>query len=172
MGFFLYLGAGILDGDGQACGAHGRQIDDVVADEAGLLRLEAILFEDFFEASAFVAYALMHVLELEVAGAEGYGFRNSFGNESGLDAGEAGERDGGAVVGMEAFGFDEGSAGETEAALIFVLRGMAAGRSLDSGGSREDEQFAVGENAVYIEEEELDFAGAGLGGEFRHRRGF
>ena len=40
----------------------------------GLFRLEAFLVEDFFEAGAFVAYALMHVLEFEGRGRGGIRF--------------------------------------------------------------------------------------------------
>src|SRR5437016_5144405 len=63
VGFLLYLGTGVFHGDGQTCGAHGGEIDDVVSDETGLFWIESFLLEDFFEAGAFVAYALMHVLQ-------------------------------------------------------------------------------------------------------------
>ena len=51
--------------------------------------------------------SLADVFEFEVASAQGDGFGDALGDESGLDAGEAGEGDRGAVVSVEAFGFDQ-----------------------------------------------------------------
>ena len=47
--FPLHLGAGILHGDGQTAGAHGWQIDDVVADEGGFFQFDSFLFDDLLE---------------------------------------------------------------------------------------------------------------------------
>src|SRR5271166_263002 len=71
---------------------------------------------------------------------------------------------------METFGFDHGLAHQAETALAAVLGGVILGGLLDSGGCGEDVEFAVGENAVYVEEKEFDFPGAKLGGlRFGHR---
>ena len=167
VGFLLHFGAGVFHGDGQACGAHGGEVDYVVADEGGFFRLETFLPHDFFEASTLVLDALMNVLEFQVAGAERDGFGDALGDESGLDAGEAGKGDRGAVVGVEAFGFDQGLAVEAESALAAVLGGPRLRLGVEdalscAGWGGEDEEFAVGEDAVDVEEQEFDFAGAGL----------
>ena len=121
--------------------------------------------------------ALADVFEFQIAGAEGDGFGDALGDESGFDAGEARERDRGAVVGVEAFGFDQGLALKAESALAGVLGGsflcaLIEDGLLRSGGSGEDEELAIGEDAVDVEEEKFDFAGARLSGEFRHRAEF
>ena len=54
MRFALDFGAGVLHGDGEASGAHGREVDDVIADKGGFFRLESLLLHDFFEAGALV----------------------------------------------------------------------------------------------------------------------
>ena len=74
--------------DGQAGGAHGGKGHPAVADEGGFLRLDSWFFHNFFERGALVVDALADVFELEVAGAEGDGFGDALGNESGLDAGQ------------------------------------------------------------------------------------
>ena len=73
---------------------------------------------------------------------------------------------------MEAFRFDERLAMETESAFATVLGRLLQDALPGAGWSREDEEFAVGQDSVHVEEEELDFAGARLSGEFCHRRDF
>ena len=175
--FFLHFGTGILHRDGESCHAHGREVDDIVSDESGFFRFESCLVQNFFERGAFVVDALADVFELEVASAQGDGLGDALGDETGPDAGETGERDRGAVVGMEAFGLDEGLALESESSLATVLRGLiffclSERTLLRAGWGREDEELAVGEDSVNVEEQEPDLAGAHLRGEFRHRAAF
>ena len=87
--FPLYFGASVFYGDGQPGGAHGGEIDNIIADEGGFFRLETGLFHYLFKASAFVVDALADVFEFQVAGAEGDGFGDALGDESGPDASEA-----------------------------------------------------------------------------------
>jgi len=93
VGFPLHFGAGVFYGDGQPGGAHGGEIDNVVADEGGFFRLDSCVFNHLFKACAFVVDALADVFEFQVAGAEGDGFGDALGDESGPDAGEACEGD-------------------------------------------------------------------------------
>jgi len=170
--FFLYLGACVFHGDGQSSGAHCRDIDDVVAYEGGFFQFDSCFLDDFLESGLLVLNSLAHVFKLQVSGTKGNGFGDALGDQSRLNAGHASKRDGSAVVSVEAFGFDEGLALESESALAAMLSGLfeyALWRPCRGG---EDEKLAVGENAVDVEEEESDFTGAGLGREFGHRREF
>jgi hypothetical protein len=105
--FLLYFGAGIFHSDGEACGAHGGKVDDVVADEGGFVQSDSFFFDDCLKARAFVLDSLTNIFEFQIAGAKGDSFRDALGDESGLDAAETRERDRGAVVGVKAFGFDQ-----------------------------------------------------------------
>ena len=177
MRFVLDLGARVSDGDRQACGTHGGKIDDVVADEGGFFPLDSVLLNDFIKGAALVLDALADVFEFEIAGAEGDGFGDALGDESGLDAREASQRNRSAVVSVKAFGFDQRLALETESALALVTRGMTVLGSIEDtplrvGGSGKDEELAIGENAVDVEEKKFDLAGSGLRGKFGHRSGF
>src|SRR4030081_1810752 len=60
VGFRLDLGAGIFHGNGQASGAHGGQVDHVVADEGCFLGLKAFLHEDLLEARLLILYTLVY----------------------------------------------------------------------------------------------------------------
>jgi hypothetical protein len=78
---------------------------------------------------------------------------------------------------VEAFGFDHGLAVEAKSALATVPDGLfffflIKDALFGAGRGREDEELAVGENTVNVKEKEFDFAGAGVGGEFRHRGDF
>lgn len=116
--------AGVFHRDGQSRRAHGGQVDDVVADEGAFFRLEIFLSDDLLEAGALVVDTLVYVFEFQVAGAQRDGFGNALGNEPSLDAGEAGERDRGAIVRVEAFGFDQRLAVQAESALAAVFGGL------------------------------------------------
>ncbi len=73
---------------------------------------------------------------------------------------------------VESFGLDQRLAMEAEASLASVLGGLLQDALLRSGGSRKDEELAIGEHAIHVEEKEFDFAGTGLSGEFGHWRDF
>src|SRR2546422_4082973 len=64
---------------------------------------------------------------------------------------------------MEALGFDHALADDAKAALA-ALRGALLRRLLGSGGGRKDPDLAISEDAVHVEQEQLDFFGAGGGG--------
>ena len=81
--------------------------------------------------------ALVDEFEPEVAGADGHRLRLALGEDAHADAVETGEGDAEAVVGGEALGFD----------AVAVRAGS-------------DEDLAVGEDAVDVEDEDFDFAGA------------
>src|SRR2546425_1192052 len=68
---------------------------------------------------------------------------------------------------MEALGFDHALADDAKAALA-ALRGALLRRLLSSGGGRKDPDLAISEDAVHVEQEQLDFFGAGGGGGFGH----
>lgn len=148
--FFFHLGTGVFHRDGQARGAHGGQVNDVVADESGLFQFEALLLHDFFEARAFVLNALMDMVEPEIAGAQGDSFRNSSSDQSGLQPSDTRQRRRDAIVGVKSFHFD--------LAVSRLLRGRSARRSVFGN----EKQLAVGEDSVDIEEQQFDFAGAKL----------
>src|SRR2546425_11380634 len=70
---------------------------------------------------------------------------------------------------MKSLGFDDALAGEAEASLPSVLGRLFVNSLLRSQGRGKEEEFSISQNAVHVEEKQLDFAGAGLGG-IRHAR--
>ncbi len=94
MGSRLGLRAGIGGGDGEAYFAHDREVDDVVADVGDLVESAAFSGDDLVESVDLVRLALVDVVDLEVAGADGDNLRISLGDKANLEAGEAGDGDG------------------------------------------------------------------------------
>ena len=68
-------------------------------------------------------------------------------------------------MGVKTFGLDQGQTLEAKAGVAGVfgglrLRSLVEGALLGSSRCGEDEEFAIGEDAVDVEQEEFDFAGA------------
>jgi hypothetical protein len=87
-----------------------------------------------------------------------------------LQAGNAGEGDAGAVVGIEAFGLDHVLGLQAESAVFgFFGEVLSVGRVGGCGRSRgrsrggEDVDGSVGEDSVNVKEDDFNFAGAGRG---------
>jgi len=82
-------------------------------------------------------------------------------------------------VGVKALGFDQARALEAKAALCLCSgdalsrlfeKALLSSRLLASGRRRKYPDFAIGEDAVDVEENEFNFAGTSGGGWFGHRR--
>lgn len=115
----------------------------------------------------------MNVFQFQIAGAEGDGLRDPFGDEASFDAAEACERNGCAIVRVKALGLNQDLADEPKTALPATFGRMIERGLLDSGGSGKDEKLAVGEDTIDVEEEQLNFFGARLRGwRFWHEGGF
>ena len=73
-------------------------------------------------------------------------------------------------MGVKALGLDESLAVQTEASLSAMFGRLLHDSLLGSGWCGKYEELSVGEDAVDIEEEKLDFAGPSLDGELWHGR--
>lgn len=135
------LQAGVGGGDGKAAGAHHGKVDDVVTDVSELVEGDAGAPENVVDGFHLVGLALVDELKPEVAGADGDGGGFALGDNADTQTAEAREGDTEAVVCGEALEF--------EAVLLAVGVGLG-----------EEEELAVGENAVYVEDEDFDVAGA------------
>ena len=76
-------------------------------------------------------------------------------------------------MGVEAFGFNHALAMKAKSALAAVPGGLFFFSLIENAlfGSwrgREDEELAVGEDAINVEKKEFDFAGAGVSRKFWH----
>jgi hypothetical protein len=134
-----HFGAGVGGGGGEAGGFEQGQIDDVVAHAAGLLHAAAGLFPDRVQRLELAVGALHDEVHAQVAGAQGERARAALGDDAGFEAGAAGEADADAVVGAKALDLDD------------ALGGGAVGHVPEG---------AVGEDAVDVEQHQLDGAGA------------
>ncbi len=164
MGVGFHLWPCVFHCDRQAATAHYWEVDNIVTDEGGFSGGDSFLLEDLAEDACLILNALVDVIDFQISSAEGDSLRQAFGDQTSLQSGEAGQRNGGAVMGVKALGFDQAGALETESAFATVLIGLLQDALLGAGGGGEDPDFAVGEDAVDVEEDEFDFPGAG----FRH----
>lgn len=157
--------AGVGGGDGQSAVAECGKVDDVVSDEADLFECDAGLCNDLGDGLHLVGLAHIKVFDFEVAGAQGYCVGDAFGDEAAGESADACERDAEAVVGVEALGFDHGR-WVAEADLAFRMGGFCC--FFCAGGAGEEPDSTVGEDAVYVKENDADFfrafdcVGAGL----------
>lgn len=170
VGFNFDFRARVLHRDREAAIAHHGQVDNVVAHKGCLGGGDSLLLDDLPEDGQFVLFSLVHVVDLQVARAQGHGFRNAFRDEPDFDAGQPRQRNSGAVVGMKALGLDESRAVKAESTLSALPGRLLEHALLGARGRGKDPNFAVGENAVNVEEDELDCAGASDGRWFGHRR--
>ena len=122
--------------------AHHAEVDDVVADVGDLIEGDAGLGHDVVDGGHLVVLALVDELEAEVVGADGDGAGLALGDDADAQATEAGEGDAEAVVGAEALELEAGGVG--------------------GGGFGHEVELAVGEDAVDVEDEDFDVAGAVL----------
>ena len=106
VGCRFHLGAGVLDSYGQACPAHGWEVDDVVAYESGFVGGDSGLTNDLLESGTFIMTALLNEFQFQVAGAQGNGFRVALRDESGAKPGKTRQGDGDSVVSVKAFELD------------------------------------------------------------------
>jgi hypothetical protein len=86
VGFPLHFSSRVFHRNGQAAGAHGGQINYIVADERGFFRFEPFPAQNFLQAGAFILNDLMNVFQLQVAGTQGHGFGDALGDQAGFDA--------------------------------------------------------------------------------------
>jgi hypothetical protein len=167
----LYIATGIGNSDSQSTVAHYGQIDYVIAYESGFIGVQSFVLQNFLEAGQFVLDTLVHMLQFQIAGAKSDGFRDALGDQPCLDATQASQRYRRAVVSVEALGFDNALAVQSESALATMLGGMFLCGLLRSGRCGKEKQLAVSEDTIYVEEQQFDFLGPRLGGEyFAHRR--
>ena len=138
-GFDLFAGVG--GGDGETALTHDGEIDDVVADITELVDGVAGFGEDLVDGVHLVSLALVNELELKVVGADGYGLGVALGDDADAETAETAEGDAEAVVGGEALGLD----------AVTLCVG-------------DDEDLAVGEDAVHVEDEDFYVLSAGFSG--------
>src|SRR5712691_325068 len=66
--------AGVGDSNGKAAIAHYREIDHIVAHKGSFRRAQSFLPQDLLEYGQLVLNPLMHLVNPEIAGAQGHGF--------------------------------------------------------------------------------------------------
>src|SRR5215472_14391868 len=120
-----------------------------------------LLLQNFMEGGNFVLPALIDVLNTQVARTQGHGLRDTFGDDGCLQSTEPSKRESCAVVGVKSLGFEHGGTGNSEADLVGHFVAMFLDRrSRGAAGRGKQKNGAVGHDAVDVEDDEFDLAGA------------
>jgi len=135
----------IGDADGEAGALGERDVGEIVTEVGDFVGGDSGFGEAFIVGLHLAGLAEVDEGDFEFFGALGDGGGTAAGDESGLNAHGVGEGEALAVLGVEDFHFSDRD-----------------GRVALSAGGADEADAAVGEGAVYVHEEELDFAGAGL----------
>src|SRR3954451_13113290 len=117
--------------------SHDWKIDDVIPYEARFFLTEAVALQYLQHGREFVHAALLHVVEFQVATADGHGLGTAARDDPDLEAAYSRQRDAHPVMRVEAFGLYRRS----------------------SGGIREQINVSVGHYPVNIEKNDLYFFG-------------
>jgi len=171
MGIALDFGARVGHRHGKPAIPHDRKINHVVTRKGSLAGLQMFLLQNFPKHGELVLNALMHMLQFQVTSPQGNRLGDALGNQAHSDTPEPGQRNSRAVVRIKTLGFDQALAVETKSALAAMFGRLLENALLRSGRSGKDEQFSVGEDAIHVKEQQFDFLGAGLRGEFLRHRG-
>ena len=142
-------GLGLLSriggGDGQAAYSHHRQVHYIVTNVSKLIQGDPGTGKDVVDRVHLARLALVYELELEVLGANRNCGRLALGDDADPKAAEACERNPQAVMCSESF-YLKAMAFAVEAGLAVIFR--------------DEEELAVGEDSIDVEDEDFDAAGA------------
>ena len=143
MGHCLDLVAGVGDRNGQSANPHYGQVNHVIAHVGDLVERKRSPLHDFAHGLYLVVLSHIDVVQAQGASALGNRFRGALGDDAAVDATDAGQRNVYPVMSMESFGF----------------------KGLLRGSQGERPYLAVGEDAIDVEENQADPAGAFSGSE-------
>jgi hypothetical protein len=128
-------------GDGETTLPHDWQVNDIVADITELVDRRPGFGEDVIDGVHLVGLALVDELEFKVVGADSNRARVPLGYDADPQPPQTSKGDAKAVVGGKTLGLDP---------IAF--------------GVGNDENLTVGENAIYVEDEDFDVFRAGFSG--------
>lgn len=128
-------------GDGESALPHDWQVNNIVADITELVERRPGFGKDVIDRVHLVGLSLIDELKLKVVGANSNGARVPLGDDTDPQSTQTSKRDAEAIVGGETLGLDP---------IAF--------------GVGNDENLAVGENAIYIEDKDFNVFRAGFNG--------
>ncbi len=143
------LFAGVGNGNRQSADAQYGQVDHVVTDVGDLVEGERPLLHDLADGLNLVVLAHEDVLHTQGTGTLGDGFGGPLGDDSGMDTTDPGKRNAYPIVGVEPFGFKD-----------LFRPGWCIGLRLAGGGFGKGPDLAIGKDAVDVEKDQADAAGA------------
>src|SRR5439155_6788538 len=103
------------------------------------------------------------MLQPQISRPQGNRLRDPFGYQSGFYASQVRQRDGGAIMRVEALGLHSSLTDDAEAAFAAVLAGVLLGGKLSPGWRRKQPNGPIRQYSIHIEQQQLDLAGAFLG---------